>query len=111
MTISEWLTADEAAGYLKVKTRTLLLWVGQCKVRGYALSGTKRRVWRFRRADLDSSLFGHSSSDARLIAQSVLNDERSVRNEHGYITEVWFLRGAAVLGISFGWKTESVVRR
>jgi excisionase family DNA binding protein len=24
---SEWLTAEEAAKYLKVKTRTLLLWV------------------------------------------------------------------------------------
>jgi excisionase family DNA binding protein len=53
---SGWLTADEAAIYLKVKTRTLLLWVRQGKVKGFALSGTKRRVWRFRREDLDSAL-------------------------------------------------------
>jgi excisionase family DNA binding protein len=53
---SEWLTADEAAKHLKVKTRTLLLWVRQGKVKAYALSGTKRRVWRFRCEDLDSAL-------------------------------------------------------
>ena len=51
---SEWLTATEAASYLKVKTRTLLLWVRQGKVKAFALSGTKRRVWRFRQADLDA---------------------------------------------------------
>ncbi len=53
---SEWLTAGEAAQHLKVKTRTLLRWVRQGKVKGFALSGTKRRVWRFRRADLDAAL-------------------------------------------------------
>ena len=53
---SEWLTASEAAAYLKVKVRTLLLWVRQGKVKGFALSGAKRHVWRFRRADLDAIL-------------------------------------------------------
>jgi len=53
---SEWLTANEAAAYLKVKPRSLLLWVRQGKVKGYALSGTKRRVWRFRKRDLDAGL-------------------------------------------------------
>jgi excisionase family DNA binding protein len=53
---SEWLTVTEAAQYLKVKPRTLLLWVRQGKVKGFALSGTKRRVWRFRQADLDAAL-------------------------------------------------------
>jgi excisionase family DNA binding protein len=53
---SEWLTATEAAAYLKVKVRTLLLWVRQGKVKAFALSGTKRRVWRFRQADLDAVL-------------------------------------------------------
>jgi len=53
---SEWLTVAEAAGYLKVKPRTLLLWVRQGKMKAFALSGTKRRVWRFRQADLDSAL-------------------------------------------------------
>ena len=57
---SEWLTAKEAAGYLKVKVRTLLLWVRQGKVKGFALSGTKRRVWRFRKSDLDMMLLESS---------------------------------------------------
>lgn len=53
---SEWLTAREASEYLKVKVRTLLLWVRQGKVKAFALSGTKRRVWRFRHRDLDAAL-------------------------------------------------------
>jgi len=51
-----WLTAGEAAEYLKVKTRTLLLWVRQGKIKGHILSGSVRHVWRFRRADLDATL-------------------------------------------------------
>jgi excisionase family DNA binding protein len=53
---SDWLTAAEAATYLKVRVRTLLLWVRQGKVKAFALSGTKRRVWRFRQTDLDAVL-------------------------------------------------------
>jgi excisionase family DNA binding protein len=70
MTSQEWLTAEEAAKYLKVKTRSLLLWVRQGKLQAYALSGTRRRVWRFRQQDLDSALFSkallNSSSSAVL---------------------------------------------
>ena len=51
-----WLTTQEAADYLKVKTRTLLLWTRQGKIPAFALSGAKRRVWRFRREDLDSAV-------------------------------------------------------
>jgi excisionase family DNA binding protein len=54
--LTEWLTAKEAAQHLKVKTRTMLLWVRQGKVKGYALSGTRRRVWRFLRSDLNAML-------------------------------------------------------
>ena len=57
---SEWLTVKEAASYLKVKPRTLLLWVRQGKVKAFALSGTKRRVWRFRTADLDAAMLESS---------------------------------------------------
>ena len=57
---SDWLTAAEAAHYLKVKVRTLLLWVRQGKVKAFALSGTKRRVWRFRQADLNAALLESS---------------------------------------------------
>jgi excisionase family DNA binding protein len=57
---NEWLTAGEAAQYLKVKVRTLLLWVRQGKVKAFALSGTKRRVWRFRHSDLNAALLESS---------------------------------------------------
>ena len=53
---SDWLTVSEAATYVKVKPRTLLLWVRQGKLQAYALSGTKRRIWRFRKEDLDAAL-------------------------------------------------------
>jgi len=52
----EWLTVAEAARYLRIKPRTLLLWVRQGKVKGFALSGAKRHVWRFRQTDLDAAL-------------------------------------------------------
>jgi excisionase family DNA binding protein len=55
-TQSEWLTTAEAARYFKVKARSLLLWVRQGKIPAYALSGTRRRVWRFRKSDLDAAL-------------------------------------------------------
>ena len=54
--LSDWMTAEEAAGYLRVKPRTLLLWARQGKVRGYQLSGTERHVWRFLRIDLDATM-------------------------------------------------------
>ncbi len=54
---STWLTAAEAAQYLKIKTRTLLFWARSGKVKAYPLIGIKRRVWRFRQCDLDTTLF------------------------------------------------------
>ena len=53
-----WLTATEAAAYLKVKPRTVLLWARQGKLKGFSLSGTKRRVWRFHITHLDAALLG-----------------------------------------------------
>lgn len=55
---TEWLTAREAAEHLKIKTRTLLLWTRQGKINGYALSGGRRHVWRYLRAELDAAVFG-----------------------------------------------------
>ncbi len=54
--ISPWLTATEAAQYLKVKTRTLLMWVRAGKVKAFALSGTQRHIWRFKQSDLDAAV-------------------------------------------------------
>src|SRR5438034_9310054 len=53
---TDWLTAREAARYLKVKVRTVLLWARQGKIKGHVLSGTKRHVWRFLQTDLDAAL-------------------------------------------------------
>jgi excisionase family DNA binding protein len=71
----EWMTSEEAAKYLKVKPRTLLLLVRQGKLPAFALSGTKRRVWRFRSEDLDTAL----------LSRPVLTLERSlpVRSNDG----------------------------
>ena len=55
----EWLTAAEAADYVKLNRRSFLRLVRNGKIKGYALCGTKRRVWRFRKSDLDAMLFAH----------------------------------------------------
>lgn len=55
---TEWLTAREAAEHLKIKTRTLLLWTRQGKINRYALSGGRRHVWRYLRAELDAAVLG-----------------------------------------------------
>ena len=72
----EWLTATESAEYLKVKVRTLLGWVRQGKIKGYALSGTKRRIWRFLRADLDAALTGKPMLSCQL--PSVLEGRKAM---------------------------------
>jgi excisionase family DNA binding protein len=51
---SRWLTAAEAAAYLNFKTRTILLWARQGRIKAYALTGTRRRTWRFLLSDLDA---------------------------------------------------------
>lgn len=68
---SPWMTAEEAAAYLKVSRRTLLDWVRRGQIHGYQLSGTKRHVWRFQQIDLDAALgvvnVVHSSHPAVLL--------------------------------------------
>jgi excisionase family DNA binding protein len=85
---SEWLTANEAAQYLKVKARTLLLWVRQGKVKAFVLSGVKRRVWRFRQADLDAALLEPAVLPSE--APSVCPAERmgQWKGQHGTKPEV-----------------------
>jgi excisionase family DNA binding protein len=58
----EWLTANEAADYLKVRPRTLLLWARQGKIPAHKLSGVHRRIYRFLRPELDLML-GVSSAE------------------------------------------------
>lgn len=61
--MADWLTANEAAQYLKLHPRTLLLWAREGKVPAHKLSGVHRCVWRFLRAELDAML-GASSADS-----------------------------------------------
>jgi excisionase family DNA binding protein len=53
---TQWLTASEAAAYLKIKPRTLLQWARDKKVPAHRLSGVERCVWRFLRTELDAIL-------------------------------------------------------
>ena len=73
---SLWLTTAEAAAYLKVKPRSLLLWVRQGKVPAYALSGTKRRVWRFLARDLDACLMSNPVPVYNAQPPTVLTENR-----------------------------------
>jgi excisionase family DNA binding protein len=61
---SDWLTASEAAAYLRVKVRTILLWARQGKVPAHRLSGIRRCVWRFLRVELDAMLLTSSAGSA-----------------------------------------------
>ena len=63
--MTEWLTAAEAAAHLKVRPRTLLLWVRQGRVPAHRLSGVRRCVWRFLRSELDAMLTPSSAGAAQ----------------------------------------------
>ena len=56
----EWMTASEAASYLKTERRSLLRLVREGKVPAYKLSGTKRHVYRFLARDLDTAIMGQA---------------------------------------------------
>jgi excisionase family DNA binding protein len=51
-----WLTAAEAAQYLRVSPRTIVEWARAGKIRGHVLSGLQRHTWRFRTIDLDATM-------------------------------------------------------
>ena len=75
---SDWLNATEAAEYLKVKRRTLLLWVRQGRVKAYAVTGSKRRVWRFLRKDLDAAII---QSDVLLFTSPSVRLEKRIKSQ------------------------------
>jgi len=70
-----WLTATEAAQYLNIKTRTVLLCARCGRIKAYTLAGTKRRVWRFLHCDLDAFLI-HSRPVLSSAQLSVRSTER-----------------------------------
>ena len=59
---SHWLTAREAAAYLKVAHRTILEWAKTGKIPAHRLSGTRRCTWRFRAQELDSAIMAAPSA-------------------------------------------------
>lgn len=60
---SQWLTATEAALYLKVKPRTVLKWAKEGRMPCHPLSGSKRITWRFLRSELDGMLTPPSAAE------------------------------------------------
>jgi len=60
--MAEWLTATEAAQYLKVKPRTVLKWAKQGTIPAHPLSGAKRVPWRFVKSELDDAMFSPPSA-------------------------------------------------
>jgi excisionase family DNA binding protein len=63
---SQWLTATEAAHYLKVKPRTILKWAKEGCIPAHALSGLKRVTWRFLKSELDAMLALPSAAEHRV---------------------------------------------
>lgn len=59
---SQWLTATEAAEYLKVKPRTVLKWAKERRIPAHALSGSKRVTWRFLKSELDGVMLAPPSA-------------------------------------------------
>jgi excisionase family DNA binding protein len=59
---SEWLTAREAAAYLKVAHRTILEWAKSGRIPAHRLSGTRRCTWRFRADELDGAMMSAPSA-------------------------------------------------
>jgi excisionase family DNA binding protein len=59
---TRWLTANEAAEYLKVKPRTVLKWAKEARIPAHALSGCKRVTWRFLKSELDNAMLSPPSA-------------------------------------------------
>jgi len=59
---SQWLTAREAAQYLRVAHRTLLQWAKEGRIPAHRLSGTARVTWRFRADELDGAIMAAPSA-------------------------------------------------
>jgi excisionase family DNA binding protein len=59
---SEWLTAAEAAAYLKVAHRTVLEWAKTGRVPAHRLSGSLRVTYRFLAVELDAMLGAPSAA-------------------------------------------------
>jgi excisionase family DNA binding protein len=59
---NQWLTANEAAAYLRVQPRTILKWAKAGTIPAHALSGCRRITWRFLREELDRAMLNPASA-------------------------------------------------
>ena len=76
--MTEWLTVQEAAAYLKLHSRTLYRYVKADQLPVYRPGGTGRP--RFRRVDLDAFLLRPSRSAAPNLPAEMKPDERGQEN-------------------------------
>lgn len=65
---SEWMTAREAAEYLRVAHRTVLEWAKTGRIPCHKLSGTVRVTYRFRAVELDAMLLAPSAAEGEINA-------------------------------------------
>ena len=61
--MNEWLTASEAAEYLKVSHRSIVKWARSGRIPAHRLGGG-RHTWRFLRSELDAMLTASSGVSA-----------------------------------------------
>jgi excisionase family DNA binding protein len=56
--VNDWMTSEEAAEYLRAKPRSVQLWTRQGKLKGHAVTGSKRHRWLYLKRELDAALIG-----------------------------------------------------
>lgn len=76
--LMDWLTTEEAASYLKVRPRMLLVWARSGIVRGHSI-GTRRKVWRFLAQELDQCLVEDCDPDMVSSPRLTVAPERNVQ--------------------------------
>lgn len=60
--MTAWLTAREAAAYIKVSHYTILQWAKAGKIPAHRLSGDHRVTWRFLASELDGAIMAAPSA-------------------------------------------------
>ena len=62
---SDYMTAQEAAKYLRVNHRTLLMWARKQQVPAIPLGGAHRKTWLFSKVTLDEHLRSIMTGNSR----------------------------------------------
>jgi excisionase family DNA binding protein len=59
--MTQWMNTVEAAAYLRVAHRTVLLWAKTGRIPAHKLSGGQRVTWRFCADELDAYMNGKTN--------------------------------------------------